>query len=375
MKKILSALLAAAISLCLWGCKQAPVSPQNSTPQISTSPAPTIQHGPAQQPMFAVALPVMTQEHTAGDGTVLLRSVYQNMELTIPDPEIADKVIIDFLNRTDALTTVDDTLLTQAKDAYVPGVDFTPYLSQIIFTPTRIDQGVLSLFGEYVVYQGATHPEVNTLSVNYDMTTGKALSKNDILSEKMENQLLQVVLEALDTQKDTLYEGYERTVETLLKDNENWYLSEEGLVFYFSPYEIAPYASGVITAVVPYEKLPGVLSDAYFPGERDVAQGELSVLPFTQENMARFTQSGEVVCADADQQAILYTDGLLENIRIVLSDETTNFTVFSAAALSPGDGIIIHASQGQRFLIHYGSGEGTATKTLTFNHDGVPSLS
>lgn len=376
MKNVLSAILAAAFLLSLWGCGKASGGNEADTPNPSEFPISGVQNQTAQKPMIAVALPVVTEEHTSDDGTVLLRSVYQNMELTVPDPEVADRVIVDFLNRTDLTSVVSTDLLSQARAAYASGTDFTPYLSQIIFTPTRIDQGVLSLFGECVVHRGSAHPEVTIRSVTYDLTSGDVLTGLDILSDETDTaQLLQAVLDALASQSDTLYDGFENTVKTLVKDGNNWYFSREGLVFYFSPYEIAPYASGVITATVPYEKLPGILKDAYFPVERDTPQGQLLALPFTSENMEHFTQISEVVCGDGSRQAAVYTDGLLEDIRVELSGQTTNYTVFSAATLSPKDAIIIHGEENYSFYIHYKQGETSVTRTLTFSQDGTPLLS
>lgn len=372
MKRNLSALLAVLCALCLSGCRQTPVSPENSTPIPTTKPVSDIQNRAEQQPVFAVALPVVTQKHTDNDGTVLLQSVYQNMELTLPDPEVADRVIIDFLNRIDPMTSESEALLEQAKTAYTPGTEFAPYLSQIIFTPKRLDQGVLSLMGEYAKYQGSAHPEVNTLSVTYDLTSGKVLSSKDILTDGADmSALTESVLHALDTQRDSLYEGYEDTVKVLLTDSENWYLSKTGLVFYFSPYEIGPYASGVITAEVPYSALTGILKDAYFPAEKDSTFGYMEAMAFDVDAMTPFTQIAEVVCAEDGHKAVLYTQGLLENIRI-LSPE--GFTVFASAALSPGDGIILHGQASDGYTVQYDCVEETITSTLNLAADGMPSL-
>lgn len=372
MKKSLSALLAVLFILYLPGCRQTAISTDDTIPMPSHGPVSDSQALPEQQPMFAVALPVVTDEHKSDEDAVLLRSVYQNMELTVPDPEVADEVIIDFLNRIDPMTSESEALLAQAKDAYTPGAEFTPYLSQIIFTPERLDQGILSLMGEYVVYQGSAHPEVNTLSVTYDLTSGKALTSKDILLDGADmSALAESVLNALAEQKDALYEGYDSTVKALLKDSENWYLSKTGLVFYFSPYEIGPYASGVITAEIPYSALTGILNDAYFPAEKDTSFGHMDVTVFDVDAMASFTQIAEVVCAQDGQKAILYTQGLLENVRICTPD---GFPVFASATLSPGDSILLHGAVADSYSIGYDCGNETFTSTLRFSADGTPSL-
>lgn len=369
MKKVISAVLIAAVLLCFGACNFGPEAVPKETEE------PVFQTQAAQKPMVAVALPTVTEEKSAQDGTLLLRTVYQNMELTVPDPEVAERIIVDFLNYTDLLTATNVALLKQAAESYVPNSNFSPYLSQIVFTPRRIDQGILSLYGEYVEYKGSAHPEVNPLSLTYDMTTGQAVTSSEILVKGSDEQLLGAVLGALINQQDILYEGYEDTVKELFLSKQNWYLSEEGIVFYYSPYEIAPYSAGVVTATVPYQALSGILNDAYFPREKDTLWGEIKVLPFTPDNTARFTQSAEVVCGEGNAQAIIYTDGTLESIYVELINEQNCQTVIAAHTLTPGDAIIIHGEAGQEYNIQYKTEDGTDSCKLTFTPDGTPSLS
>jgi hypothetical protein len=47
------------------------------------------------------------------------------------------------------------------------------------------------------------------------------------------------------------FDNYEQLVSTNFKAN-NFYLSREGLVIYYQQYDIAPYAAGIPTFVIPY---------------------------------------------------------------------------------------------------------------------------
>jgi len=42
-----------------------------------------------------------------------------------------------------------------------------------------------------------------------------------------------------------------------------FYLTDESTVFYFDPYEIAPYASDIVEFLIPYDALRGVLHPEY----------------------------------------------------------------------------------------------------------------
>lgn len=46
------------------------------------------------------------------------------------------------------------------------------------------------------------------------------------------------------------------TVQKNTKDDGNYYLTEEGISFYYAPYELGPYSRGYVDVVVPYGSLP-----------------------------------------------------------------------------------------------------------------------
>ncbi|MDR2043847.1 MAG: DUF3298 and DUF4163 domain-containing protein [Clostridium sp.] len=53
---------------------------------------------------------------------------------------------------------------------------------------------------------------------------------------------------------------WENAMDTVRRDSETsrqgYYLTREGVVFYYAPYELAPYAAGYVEALVPYAQLP-----------------------------------------------------------------------------------------------------------------------
>lgn len=308
-----------------------------------------------QLPMVAVAVPVVTKSETAEDGTVLFNSTFQNISLIVPDPEVADKIIIDFLNRTDVHTS-NDSILSLAKSIYTDGAEsFTPYWAQITYEPMRLDKGVLGMFGSYASYTGAAHAEVLCRSVNYDMVTGKVLSLSDILTDTAtSSDICQLVLDSLTAQKEEkgLYEGFETTVKDFFGNstlsNADWFFSDTGLCFFFSPYEIAPYSCGAIIAEIPYSSLVGIMNDTYFPAERETAFGSVQAEVFDEATLDRFTQFAEVVLEEGSDKILLYTDKSVYDVRVETgtwssdgSTFTPDHTVLAAYSLTPGDAIMI----------------------------------
>lgn len=301
-------------------------------------------------PLYSVSLPVVTDKMHADDGQELFLYTYQNISLTIPNPEIADRIILDFLNRIDATAQTADQLKSEAKKAYDPQQPWTPYLCSILYTPARIDSAIFSLFGAYSTYNGAPHPETAYSSITYDMLTGSCLTLQDILTQSTPADTLAslIVAQLQQSGNANLYEGYEDTIRSRflsLEDN-SWYLSSRGLCIYFSPYEIASYAAGKIVVEIPYEKLTGVLKDAYFPAEQQTPTGTVSSSAFHTETASAFSQIAEVILHENGTKQLLHTDGTVYNVKLEVGTfQADNFqpeaTVYLANSLTATDAIML----------------------------------
>lgn len=364
MKKTLLILLFVSIALTFAGC----FLPSENVPGITQDPTASstnetldITANPnefEQKPMIAVSLSAVNETESAEDGAVIFNYSYQNMSLIVPDPEVADKVIVDFLNRIDQTAEHAAQILEAAKTDYPVNPNWSPYFCKITYEPVRIDTGILSLAGSYTTYSGGVHPQNSCLSANYDLITGNVLRLSDILTdESAADTLYRYVIEALNRQKDEnfLYDGFESTVQERMdyatSGEECWYFSHTGLCIYFSPYEIAPYASGVIIAEIPYAQLTGILNDAYFPAEAESSSGMVLPDTFNEEDLERFTQFSEVVLDNSGNKFLLYTESAVNHIRIetgTLNEDSTQFvpeqTVFAAYSLTPGDAIMVESA-------------------------------
>ncbi len=335
-----------------------------------------------QLPTVAVSVPTVTHEEKAEDGTVIFRYTTQNISLVGPEPEVADKIILDFLNRADATSVNAETICAAAKKAYKPGNAWSPYLSQITYEPMRIDEGVLSFFGSYTNYTGTPHPETTYPAITYDLTTGNLLQLSDILTDTdISDTLYASVIDALNAQKNEkyLYDGFEDTVkDRFAKDvlrDECWFLSQEGLCFYFSPYEIAPYSSGVIIAQIPYSALAGIMNDAYFPAEQDTSLGDIAANVFNESDLSNFTQFSEVILSDGSK-ILLHTDKSVYNIRITQGTWSANgttftpgHTVFAAYTLTHGDAVMVESAFSEALptiQLSYDSNGKTVCKYISF---------
>lgn len=371
MKRIICIL---ACLCLLGGCskKTTTAEPINTTiPVEDTVPvAETPIVIPDQQAMYALSVPAITEITRSEDDTVIFSYTHQSINLSLPEQDVADRVINDFKGRIYAGKLTADSILAAAETDYKPSDSWTPYLYDLTYSPMRMDQGVLSLFGNCVTYSGASHPEKLGVSASYDLVTGDVLTLASIMTpDATVEDFCKLTIDKLNTIKNEkyIYDGFEYTVEHHFAQdeslNQNWYFSTTGLCFYFAPYEIAPYSSGIIIAEIPYNELVGLIYDGYFPAERETAAGTLQVTDLNNTDISQFTQIPELILNPDGSVVFLHTNGLLWNVKIESGVWHNNgatftpvYTAFFAASLSPGDAVMLQTNELSDLRISYNNG-------------------
>lgn len=107
---------------------------------------------------------------------------------------------------------------------------------------------------------GAAHPGLYSLTVNYDLGQGRQLALSDLFlpnSNYLET-ISNTCIAELKKQpySDSFFlDGAKPTPENY----RNWNLTTDGLMITFDEYQVAPYAAGPQTVVVPYSELMGVI--------------------------------------------------------------------------------------------------------------------
>lgn len=292
-----------------------------------------------QAPLVTFSSPLVTE--TYGKNGVLTYTC-QQMELLLEDPQVSDSVTLELVNHSDFSRTAGPRLLIDA-EATGQSMSLT-----LLHTPARLDRGILSLTSTQVVSGNELRATGSMESATFDLISGKQLSLKEALVPQYDAELLtQAILTALEplAKEGQLYSDYAYVITELFSSNapvEQWYLSDLGLCFYFVPYEIAPYNLGFVTAEIPYDALPGLLREEYFPGE---ALGLVGQLKCTQDMglLQEQSQFRDLILDDEGEKWILDVDGAVEDLRIV--DTESGATLFAAATLCQGDALVIQATE------------------------------
>ena len=225
-------------------------------------------------------------------------------------------------------------------------------------------------------------------NLTYDLSTGNALTLEDILVEGFDNSLLtDLVNQALSPNAEDLWYDYEETISDHfsgnLKDASNWYFSKTGLCFHFEPFIIAPYSAGTIIASIPYDRLDGVLLQKYLPEKQTEANGSISVS--TQDHATSTPANIAPVALDANGTALLLCpDGAVNDVRIEIGTWSgsamryiTTATIFAADYMDVDCGILLtvnltNADTSLR-LTYHSNGQEIQTQ-ITTDGNGNPIL-
>lgn len=370
MKKLIPIFLALVL---LAGCTTTddftyePTNPE--TTEATT--APQIQ----QADLYAVALPATVETLMTQDGTEIFRFTSQSMSLVVSDPDVADKIIIDFLTRQDQYRNAAESIRASADQAYTEE-NWYPYLYSALYDPMRIDENVLSLAGTVVTWSGGNHPNYNCVYANYDMVTGDVMTLGSILTHKDKAEdLCDLLIEAIAEiqEENYIWSDYDSVIRNrfaadISYDNA-WCFDNTGLCFRFTPYEIAPYASGIISVTIPYEKLVGIIEDAYFPVEQDTIWGTVESALLSDTNIDDFTQIAELVLDEGGSMVMLHTNSAVYNVRIRIDNQ---YVALAATALTPGDALMVQADfQSSVVVLEYGSGEGFTQRHIQLSGNTV----
>lgn len=129
------------------------------------------------------------------------------------------------------------------------------------------DSLIIAVSKELYTYSaGAAHGLEGVSYMNIDRRNKQLISEGDLFVEGYAPMLSKIL------QRCLLRDYNSKSAEDLLNQtgidasemspNDNFTLERDGLVYAFNPYEIAPYAVGIVKVHVPYEELQGLLRPA-----------------------------------------------------------------------------------------------------------------
>lgn len=109
---------------------------------------------------------------------------------------------------------------------------------------------------------GAAHPYHYTLTLNYDLEQGAKLSLKDLFPK--DSNYLEVIarycIVELSKRDIGFYGGFQQGAEPTNDNYRNWNVTQDGILITFNEYQVAPYAAGMQTVLVPYSELTTLIN-------------------------------------------------------------------------------------------------------------------
>lgn len=254
--RICAAILAVCLCLSTGGCatQEAPSSSETSTPQSSSVP-------PDSQPdlVGSSQAPLSEAQTSISAPTIAIENrTEEDIQKKMVTPQFSGFAGADELNAKIAAEQQDTLANLQAiaEENRSAGQVSTLFYQSVF---DYQDNGLLSVWLTNETYTGGAHGTSWVSSYNVNPETGKFYEFRDLFREPEEaipeitDQILSHLKNILTD--ESLYETASEAVRALNGDY-SYYLDGENLVVYFQPYDVAPYALGIVRVPVALSSLP-----------------------------------------------------------------------------------------------------------------------
>ncbi|MDO4468093.1 MAG: RsiV family protein, partial [Bacillota bacterium] len=156
------------------------------------------------------------------------------------------------------------------------------YLRNIIYVPEegenfleipRVDDKILSLIYCSYIEDGGAHGYSVYSAGNFDVESSELLSLDMIADDydAFSDVTLSYIMNQVEKKNEEMmlygsemFSDYEDTIRSMWSEySPNWYMSDNGLIFIYNVYELAPYADGPIIIEVPYSEVSEYMNADY----------------------------------------------------------------------------------------------------------------
>ena len=173
---------------------------------------------------------------------------YMNMTAEEAVKKYTEKYVSDYRKDLEPMYRKDEQDKESAEDigawySYYKGIESHVQLYTGHLLVYRID---------YNEYTGGAHGIYMSTFLNLDLRTLAPIRLDDLFVGDYKEQLTDLLWNQLMA---------DNKVATRLTPTENFYLSKEGITFYYNVYDIAPYVMGPVKITLPYEMMQHLLGD------------------------------------------------------------------------------------------------------------------
>lgn len=128
-----------------------------------------------------------------------------------------------------------------------------------------LDDKILSYSYESYAFLGGAHGNSSRFFYNFDLTDAHLIKEEELFHSNYQESLTQLIKEQIVAESAEIESVADLDNFSFwsdqIKPNGNFYISEDGLVYVFNQYEIAPYSMGQTEVTVPFSKLKPLMKE------------------------------------------------------------------------------------------------------------------
>ncbi len=133
---------------------------------------------------------------------------------------------------------------------------FWPYSAYTAFSVAYNKNNTLSLTVDYYGYTGGAHGYTSRVAYNYDLISGEEIDLSDLFIGSFDfRSILNQEIKREIQQNQDIYFGEDIVSFSGIREDQPFYIDDDGIVIYFGLYEIAPYAAGIREFKIPFTLL------------------------------------------------------------------------------------------------------------------------
>ncbi len=121
--------------------------------------------------------------------------------------------------------------------------------------------GVISITGDCTAFTGGPHGTLSRIAKNVDITGEKVLTLKDLFSDGEYVKRLNSYIETL--MKENPGDFTDLWKIPTIGDDQGFFLTENGIVIFYPPYELSYYSKGFVEIEIPYRELESYLNPEY----------------------------------------------------------------------------------------------------------------
>ena len=165
-------------------------------------------------------------------------------------------------------TSLYNNAVEDYKNSIANGYPIHTYEAMQTFNITYNEDCLLSLYMEYYEYTGGAHGSTERASQTWNMNIGRTLplaaffKKGYNYTDRLKELINEQIAEQIANGTGAYFDNYSELVDKTFNP-ENYYLTRYALTVYFQQYDIAPYASGIPTFMLPYAEAGVILPVCY----------------------------------------------------------------------------------------------------------------